>query len=207
MEKFLKIFLFGVLTLTLFIFVVNVVVYVSSSSFIYSDINEVPEAPVVLVLGAAVSRDGILSPIFTDRLDKAIALYKADKVATILVSGDNSTRKYNEVNAAYLYLIDKGIPEADIYLDHAGFDTYSSMYRARDIFSVSKIIVSTQAFHLPRSIFIARRLGLEAYGINADSGQYFFRNSVREVFANQKAVFELLFHIKPKYLGEEIPIL
>jgi SanA protein len=205
-KKYLKILLFGAVLLLVFVFLVNVLIFTTTKAYIFDDLNDLPDTEVVLVLGASVSVDGLLSPIFTDRLDMGVSLYKAQKVKKILVSGDNSTKNYNEVNPAELYLIEKGVAETDIYLDHAGFDTYSSMYRARDVFKVTQVIVSTQSFHLPRAIFISRMLGLDAYGINADVGHMLFKNTLREVFANQKAVYELLFHIKPKYLGEEIPI-
>jgi SanA protein len=206
-KKYLKILLYGILLLILFVFLVNVLIFTTTKAYIFNDVADLPDTEVVLVLGASVSKDGVLSPIFTDRLDMGITLYKTQKVKKILVSGDNSAKNYNEVNPAELYLIEKGVAETDIYLDYAGFDTYSSMYRARDIFKVTKIIVSTQSFHLPRAIFIARMLGLDAYGINADVGHFLFRNKIREVLANQKAVYEILFNIEPKYLGEEIPIL
>ena len=160
----------------------------------------------VLIPGAAVLKNGALSSIFKDRVNTAIELYQAKKVSKILVSGDNSTISHNEVNPVRNYLLEKGVPDEDIFLDHAGFDTYSTMYRARDIFQVSSIIISTQSFHLPRSVFIARMLGINAFGISADVGHILFKNYIREIFANEKAVLELIFHIKPKFLGDVIPI-
>ncbi len=193
-----------VLTLTL---VVNATLYVTTKSYIYDDVTGVPKAEAALIPGAAIFENGSLSPIFLDRVDKAIELYRAGTVAKILVSGDNSTVIYNEVNPVRLYLISQNIPDEDIFLDHAGFDTYSSMYRARDIFGVTSLIISTQSFHLPRAVFIARRLGMEAHGVNADVGHILFRNYMREVLANEKAVLDLMFHRRPKYLGEAIPIM
>ena len=151
-------------------------------------------------------KDGALSPIFIDRVDMAIKLYEAKKVSKILVSGDNSTVIHNEVNPVRLYLISKGIPDQDIFLDHAGFDTYSTMYRAKSIFGVSSMLITTQSFHLPRAVFIARELGIKAYGVNADVGHILFRNYVREMLADEKAVLDLMFNRKPKYLGDKIPI-
>jgi vancomycin permeability regulator SanA len=113
---------------------------------------------------------------------------------------------HNEVNPARVYLISKGILDQDIFLDHAGFDTYSSMYRARDIFGVSSIIISTQSFHLPRAVFIARQLGIEAYGVRADIPNLRPHNYIREIFANEKAILDLVFHRVPKFLGDEVPI-
>ena len=196
----------GVIAFVSAIVLVNLAVYFLSVKYIYKEGGSAHEAQVALIPGAAILQGGGLSPIFRDRVDAAIKLYESEKVSKILVSGDNSTVSHNEVNPVRDYLIQNGIPGADIYLDHAGFDTYSTMYRARDIFRVSSIIISTQAFHLPRAVFIARSLGLKAYGVSADRGTILFKNYVREVFANEKAVFSVLFRAKPKFLGEAIPI-
>ena len=189
-----------------FIFMINLFIHVRAQAYIYKNIKDVPEAQVALIPGAAILANGNISAIFRDRVDTAIELYKAKKVSKILVSGDNSTLSHNEVNPVRDYLLGKGIPDTDIFLDHAGFDTYSTMYRARDIFQVTSIIISTQSFHLPRAVFIARALGLKAYGLSADEGHILFKNYVREVLANEKAVFSLFFQIKPKFLGDVIPI-
>lgn len=190
----------------LFIFATNIGIYLTTKSHIYNDSAKVPTAEVVLIPGAAILEDGSLSSIFIDRADTAIKLYETKKVSKILVSGDNSTESHNEVNPVRRYLIHKGIPDQDIFLDHAGFDTYSSMYRARDIFGVSSMIIATQSFHLPRAVFIAHRLGVKAYGVNADVGHILFRNNIREVFASEKVILDLTLRRKPKYLGEKIPI-
>src|SRR3989344_648331 len=188
------------------IFLINIIIYVGSKSYIYENTEDAPEAQVALIPGAAILKSGDISPIFRDRVDKAIELYKEKKVSKILVSGDNSTVSHNEVNPVRDYLLLKGIPDEDIFLDHAGFDTYSTMYRARDIFEVDSVIISTQSFHLRRSVFIARMLGLPAYGISADSGNILLKNYIREIFANEKAVLDLIFKRQPKYLGDVIPI-
>lgn len=190
----------------LFIFVTNIVFNISSKSYIYKSVEDVSSAQVALIPGAAILKDGTLSSVFKDRVDKAIELYKTQKVSKILVSGDNSTVAHNEVNPVRNYLLGKEIPDSDIFLDHAGFDTYSSMYRARDIFQASSVIVVTQSFHLPRALFIARMLGLDAHGLSADKGNIRFKNYFREIFADEKAVFDLIIHRKPKYLGDIIPI-
>lgn len=172
----------------------------------YNDSIDAQEAEAALIPGAAVFPSGALSPIFLDRVDAALSLYEAKKVKKILVSGDNSTVTHNEVNPVRLYLLDHGVLDQDIFLDHAGFDTYSSMYRARDIFGVTSMLITTQSFHLPRAVFIARTLGVDARGMRADVGTVLFRNYLREILANEKAVLNLFFHTKPKYLGEKIPI-
>lgn len=189
-----------------FITTTNVVFYVETKSYIYSSAADVPNADAVLVPGAALSEPNVMSPIFADRVDRAIELYTAKKVSKILVSGDNSTLAHNEVNPAQRYLLSHGIPDQDIFLDHAGFDTYSSLYRARDVFGVTSVIIASQSFHLPRAVFIARKLGMEAYGVRADTGPVLPYNYVREVFADEKALFDLVFGTKPKYLGDIIPI-
>ncbi len=205
-KRFFILIAFGFGLLILVIFIINIVIYLETKSYIYNNIIDVPKAEVALIPGAAIFPNGALSPIFIDRVDMAIKLYEAKIVSKILVSGDNSTESHNEVNPVRLYLISQGIPDQDIFLDHAGFDTYSTMYRAHDIFGVSSIIITTQLFHLPRSIFLAHQFGIEAYGINADMGHILFRNYVREVLANEKAFLDLIFHRKPKYLGEPILI-
>lgn len=192
--------------LIIFIFVTNIVFYVGTKSFIYNDITDVPNTQAALIPGAAISKDGTLSTVLKDRVDMAIKLYEAKKVSKILVSGDNSTVSHNEVNPVRLYLISKGIPDQDIFLDHAGFDTYSTMYRAKSIFGVSSVLITTQSFHLPRSVFIARQLGMIAYGAKADVAHVLISNYVREMFADEKAVLDLMFNRKPKYLGDKIPI-
>lgn len=207
MKYFSRLLLIGLLSIAFFIVVTNYSVYTESQDFVYQESLQAKKVDVALIPGAAVSRDGVLSPIFIDRIDAAVALYESQKVSKILVSGDNSTLAYNEVNPVRLYLIKKGIPDKDIFLDHAGFDTYSTMYRARDIFGVSSMIIATQSFHLPRSLYIAHKLGIEAYGINADRGHILFRNYVREVLATEKAIFDVFIHRKPKFLGDAIPIM
>lgn len=193
-------------TLIVLVLATNAVVHILTKAYIYDSVAGAPVAEAVLIPGAAILKDGSLSPVFVDRANTAFELYEAGKVSKILVSGDNSTVSHNEVNPVRLYLLSKGVPDQDIFLDHAGFDTYSSMYRARTIFGVTSVLIATQSFHLPRAVFIARGLGMQAYGVNADAGRYLLRNYVREIFADEKAVLDLLVHREPKYLGEQIPI-
>jgi SanA protein len=190
----------------IFILAINAVVYLYSKPYIYSDPTQAPSAEAALIPGAGILANGTPSPILLDRVNMAINLYEAGKVSKILVSGANNTVTNNEVNPVRNYLVSKGIPSEDVFLDHAGFDTYSSMYRAKDIFEVSSIIITSQSFHLPRAVFIARELGIQAYGVRSDAGPVSYWNYVREVFADEKAVFDLVFHIQPKYLGNPIPI-
>lgn len=207
MKRTFFIFVFACLAVSALVVVTNTYVRLSTKSYIYDNSSDAPEASVAMIPGAAILADGTPTPIFIDRADTAIDLYKMGKVSKVLVSGDNSTVSHNEVNPVRLYLLTRGIPDEDIFLDHAGFDTYSSMYRARAIFGVSSLLVATQSFHLSRAIYIARALGIDAYGVNADVGHMLPRNYVREMFANEKALFDLIFHTRPKYLGDTIPIM
>ncbi len=176
-----------------------------TAKFIYSA-EDVPRSEAAMVLGASVTSTGILSPVLRERADRAIELYHAGKVGKVLVTGDNSTLSHNEVNPVGNYLVAAGIPQADIFLDHAGFDTYSSMYRAREVFRARSLIIVTQGFHLPRSLYVARRLGIEAYGVPAGEGRSRLFNYAREVPATIKALSDLAFARLPKYLGEQYPI-
>lgn len=186
--------------------VVNALMVGLQQHRMYAAVSDVPERMVVIVPGAAVLRSGALSGVFQDRANAAILLYQAGKADKILVSGGNSTVENNEVDPARKYLLSQGIPEADIYLDHAGFDTYSTMYRAREIFGVGGAIVATQSFHLPRALFIARSLGIDAVGYRADNVHLLARNEVRESLARVKAVLEVVMHRNPKFLGDRIYI-
>ena len=178
----------------------------TTKKFVFESMENAPATEAALVPGAAILRNGELSPVLRDRADQAIALYNAGKVKKIIASGDNSTLSYNEVQPMRKYFMRNNIPESDIFLDYAGFDTYSSIYRARNVFLVNSLTVVSQSFHLPRAVFIARNLGMDAYGVSADNGHYKLTNYFREMLADSKAVFNLLFQRKPKYLGEEIPI-
>ncbi len=173
--------------------------------YIYNVAINVPHADVAIVPGASVFR-GEPSPVLEARANAAVELYLENKVDAILVTGDNGALNHDEVTPVRKYLTDAGIPAEDIFLDHAGFDTYSSMYRARDVFLVHSAIVVTQDFHMPRALFLARELGLDAYGYepHGPGGSGF--DYVREIPASVKALFDLALHRVPKYLGPTIPL-
>lgn len=170
--------------------------------------DQAGQAQVILVLGAYVFPDGRVSDMVADRLETALALYRTGKAPKILVTGDHGQVSYDEVNTMRRYLEEKGVPTQDIFMDHAGFDTYNSMYRARDVFLVRSAIVVTQRFHLPRAVYIARELGLDAEGVVADrhrySGAAYY--DLREFGARLKAFGEVLIRPKPVFLGPVIPI-
>lgn len=182
----------------------------STSNLIIDDIEviDIEKRQTGLILGAYVRNDGQLSNMFEDRVNTAIALYKAGKIEKILISGDHGTTDYDEVNAARKFILSKGVKAEDVFLDHAGFDTYDSLYRAKHIFEVEDIYVITQNFHLPRAVYIAKSLGIDAKGAAADRREYLGikYNYLREIPANGKAFLNVVFKSKSTYLGEAIPI-
>ena len=162
----------------------------------------------ILVLGCYVNQDGEPSAMLSDRLKRSIELYNAGIAPKLLMSGDHGQHTYDEVTAMRQYALDAGVPSADIFMDHAGFSTYESIYRAKEIFQVKKVIVISQEYHLHRALHIANALGLEAYGVNADYRNYIgqFYRDVREVLARNKDFVKAIFKVKPTFLGEAIPI-
>jgi len=162
-----------------------------------------------MVLGAFDFEDGRPSNVLADRLEKALELYSAGKAPKIILSGDHGAKDYNEVNSMRDYLLDKGVPREDLFLDHAGFNTYDSMYRAKEIFGVETMIISTQTFHINRAVYIARRMGIDAYGYPDTKWEnhYKKRYGTRESLAKVKAVLDVeITKREPKYLGEPIPL-
>lgn len=184
--------------------------YVSAiaAPYIVRERENAPACDAVLVLGARVYDDGRPSPSLADRLDIAIELYRSGKAPKIIASGDHGSPEYDEVAGMLAYLLKHDIPRADIFLDHAGFNTYDSVYRARDIFCVNSVLIATQDFHIDRAVYMARRLGLDAWGVpSPDRVTSRTYNRLRESLARVKAVLETdLLHRKPRYLGDAIPI-
>ncbi|MCC6198739.1 YdcF family protein [Candidatus Nomurabacteria bacterium] len=180
------------------------VILTSSKTYIYSTAVEVPKTDAALILGAGILRNGDLSPVLKDRADKAIELYKTEKVSRIIASGNSSSEEYNETEPIRRYLISNGIPDTAILLDGAGLDTYSSIYRAKSVFTVQSMTIVSQSFHLPRAVFIARELNMEAFGMNADRGKYKLVNYFREMAADVKAMGNLFSRRTPTHLQEEV---
>jgi SanA protein len=186
----------------------NAWVYQTTKDQMIEDVLTKKDRPTAIVLGAKVYANGGLSGMTKDRADTAIELYRQQSVTKILISGDHGQKTYDEVNTIKDYLLKQGIPARDIFLDHAGFDTYDSLYRARDIFQVKDAIIVTQDFHLPRAVFIANSLGMDTLGAKADRQDYghMERVIIREKIAVLKAWADVLLQTKPQYLGEVIPI-
>lgn len=172
--------------------------------------ESVPEAPVALVLGAGLNRDGTPGVVLRDRVETATVLYFSGKVDKLLMSGDNTSQFYNEPGAMQAYALSLGVPEEDIVLDYAGRRTYDSCYRARAIFGVEKLIVVTQAFHLPRALFLCNAFEIEASGVSADDANYNRRGYIfwwtREILASSVAFWDVYITQPAPILGQPEPI-
>lgn len=167
---------------------------------IITDINSLdtrnwPSPRVAVVFGASVYGNGNLSPVLEDRVETAIELYRARKVDRILVSGDARHPSYNEPKAMYEYLVKQGIAPGDVVVDVSGRSTYETCLRAKDVFGLKRAVLVSQGFHLPRALYIANQLGLDAVGMAGDlkKQQEIDYQNVREWAAEVKAYFNLHF--------------
>ena len=169
---------------------------------------ELTDADCILVLGCLVKSGGVPSDMLHDRIRRGVELYEAGAAPKLLMTGDHGREGYDEVDAMKQFAVDHSIASSDVFMDHAGFSTYESIYRARDIFQAKKIIIVSQEYHLYRAIYIARALGLEAYGVSADYRNYLGQSArdFREVLARIKDLGYCIFQPDPTYLGEAIPI-
>jgi SanA protein len=187
----------GILLLLIFAFAaiwaLNFFIQAATSSLIYESAERIPESKTAIVLGASVYSSGKLSPVLQERIDSALILYRKGKVKQFLLSGDNRSDDYNEVDAMKNYLICENVPEEHIFTDRAGLDTYDSMYRSARILRKEQAIVVTQEYHLPRALFIAKNLGLDYTGFSAGAVKPSSAGFVRrEKLANFKAAIEIL---------------
>ena len=187
---------------------VNLWVIGSTHRYRYQRVGDVPRRQTAIVLGALVYRSGRPSDILRDRLDTAADLYLSGRVEKVLVSGDHGRNEYDEVNNMRRYLQDRGLAAEDIFMDHAGFDTCDTMQRAGRVFGVRSAVVVTQAFHLPRAVYLARASGLDAVGLEADRRRYrkAVQNQVRESLARVKSFGEIHLGLGPRFVGPQIPI-
>lgn len=167
-----------------------------------------PLADCALVLGAAVRDDGTPSDMLRDRLDEALAVWRAGRVKRILVSGDHRTARYDEPGVMRRYLEAHGVPPSVIFMDHAGLDTYSSAWRARRVFGAASVVVVTQRFHLSRAVWVSRALGMQAEGSPADRRLYrsIVWLQVREIASRTKAVLDVAVGRQPRFGPDRVPI-
>jgi len=210
----IKKILYGIILLGLIggVFVLGVDFFVKHTSsqriLTATEATELEDVDCVLVLGCQVKSDGSPSHMLRDRLDCGINLYKSGVASKILMSGDHGQTDYNEVGTMKQVAINDGVAAEDVFMDHAGFSTYESIYRAKEIFGVKKMVIVTQKYHLYRALYIAKQLGVEAYGVPSDyhiyAGQ--IMRDIREILARNKDFFTGLWKPEPTYLGIRIDI-
>ncbi len=209
MKKIIKyIIILGVIVI-LIILGINLYVKISTKKQIINkdEYSNLYDIDCIIVLGAGIWGDKP-SPMLEDRLLEGINLYENNVSNKILMSGDHGREEYDEVNIMKNYAIEKEIPSENIFMDHAGFSTYESIYRAKEIFEAKKVVIVTQEYHLYRALYIANKLGLEAYGVNSDPRQYVgaVYRELREILARNKDFIKCIFKPEPTYLGGSIPV-
>ena len=207
-----KVLIYGIVVISIIaIIVLGINLYVKLSTYKQiikgNDFTELSDVDCIIILGAGIWGDKP-SPMLEDRLLEGIKLYQNDVSDKIIMSGDHGRKEYDEVNIMKEYAIEKGIESSNIFMDHAGFSTYESLYRLKEIFKAKKVVIVTQKYHLHRALYIAKQLGLEAYGVNSDPRKYkgqTFRE-IREILARNKDFINCIIKPKPTYLGESIPV-
>ena len=172
------------------------------------DATKLEDIDCVIVLGCQVKDDGSLSGMLKDRMWRALELYEAEVAPKLLMSGDHGREDYDEVGAMKNYAVENGVPSENVFMDHAGFSTYETMYRAKEIFEADKVVIVTQEYHLYRALYIAEQLGIDAYGVSSDFHNYAGQTmrECREILARCKDWAMCIFKPEPKYLGEAIPV-
>ena len=205
-----KIIIIIVVLLVILVFGINFYVKASTKKQIIdneSELSNLSDVDCILILGAGV-RNNAPSPMLEDRLLKGIELYNKNISNKIIMSGDHGREEYDEVNIMKDFAIDKGIKSEDIFMDHAGFSTYESIYRAKERFVANRITLVTHSDHFYRALYIANSLGIEAYGVSADLRTYTNQLSreIREIVARDKDFIKCIYKPKPTYLGDTIPV-
>ncbi len=187
----------------------NTIISSSTQSMIFDDINTVKANKVGLLLGTSNKlSDGRHNLFFQYRIDVAVQLYRAHKIDYILVSGDNHIKYYNEPEDMKKALLAQGVPDSAIVLDFAGFRTFDSVVRCKEVFGQETFTIISQKFHNERALYIAKSKNINAIAFNAkDVAAYDgFKTKLREKFARVKVFIDLLFDNQPRFLGEKIII-
>ena len=209
MKKVMVYLIVIIVVILVCVFGINAYVKISTKNQIIqeNEYDKLSDIDCIIVLGAGVWGDKP-SHMLEDRLLEGIKLYENNVSSKIIMSGDHGKKDYDEVNIMKNYAIEKGVPSENIFMDHAGFSTYESMYRAKEIFQAEKILIVTQKYHLYRAVYDARALGLDAYGVASDPRSYagqIYRD-IREILARNKDFIYSIIKPEPTYLGEPIPV-
>lgn len=209
MKEIIKCVTIFLIVMIVIVLVINFYVKLSTKKqiIVNKDDSKLKDVDCIIVLGAGVWGDKP-SPMLEDRLLEAISLYENNTSSKIIMSGDHGREEYDEVNTMKNFAIEKGVPSENIFMDHAGFSSYESIYRAKEIFEAKKVVIVTQEYHLYRSLYVANKLGLEAYGVGADPRTYRGQayRELREILARDKDFVKCIFKPKPTYLGDTIPV-
>lgn len=193
----------------LFVMGCDAAVQGASRALVFREIRALPPAPVGVVFGAKVLPNGRLSPVLRERVEAGIRLYRAGKVRKLLMTGDNGRVEYDEVTAMKRYAVERGVPAEDVVRDFAGFRTYDSCYRAREIFGIRRAILVTQEYHLYRALYTARGLGIDAVGFAAEPGMDAAAMQVhrrRELLSRIVCLADVALRHPPRLLGPREPL-
>ena len=207
--RLIKRLLFLIICITAYTLLCSSYITSKAKSYTYISIYNIPKNRVGIILGASkYTSNGRINLYYKHRLEAAVSLFNSGKIQYLLISGDNGRKDYNEPNEFKKDLMKYKIPEDKIFLDYAGFRTLDSMVRAKEIFGLESFTIISQKFHNERALFLAKHYNINAIAFNAKdiSGRYGFKTKVREYIARTKASLDVLFNVKPKFLGDKIEI-
>ena len=209
LKKIITTFLIIIIVAAIVVFGINTYVKCSTKDQIIrnKDYSKLQDIDCIIVLGAGVWGENP-SPMLEDRLLEGVNLYNNNVSPKIIMTGDHGSKEYDEVNVMKKFAMDKGVPSGDIFMDHAGFSTYESLYRAKEIFGAKKVVIVTQKYHLYRALYIANQFGIEAYGAGSDPRKYVGETyrEMREILARNKDFVQCIFKPEPTFLGDTIPV-
>lgn len=207
--RYRKVFFISIILVMILTIWANSTVTKTAKQYITDDIDKVVAVKVGLLLGTSKHvKNGNNNEYFFNRIDAAVSLFNKGKIKCVIISGDNGSKYYNEPMDMKKELIKNGVPDSVIYLDYAGFRTLDAVIRAKEIFEQDSFIVISQKFHNERAVYLARKYGINAFGYNAKEVEAYngFKTQVREIFARDKMFLDLIFGVKPKFLGEKVKI-
>jgi SanA protein len=205
-RHFKKILILGIIGLIV-ILITNYDVNSKTESFIFDSQETMPKTTVGIIFGAGINGDQP-SKYLKDRLDAGISLYKNHTIQKILLSGDNGRDEHDELTVMKIYCYKNGVDTTKIYIDYAGFDSYSTMYRAKHLFKIDTAILVSQKYHLARAVYLGNSLGVKSYGFVADVGEYRGHRYVktREYLSVFKSVVDVFRDREPRFMGDEVNI-